>query len=115
MTKQSEWLWSALELALSIVPLVIGYRVALWAMAKPIADLPPHLQFAGLCPAFRHEHGLYLCEPLGTTQSQPWLLIAALASIVASWALALYIHFSGRSGKQSFFERMVALVRAKLA
>jgi len=114
MSKDSEWLWSGLELALSIAPLILGYRVVLWLMAKPIEMLPATVSLGGSCPAFRYEHSQYFCEPLGTTQAHPWLFVGALACIALCLASAAAIHLTGRSGKQAFVERVIIALKSKL-
>ena len=111
MGKSSGWLWAAAEFVLSVIPLIAGYRIVLWVMAKPIAQLPANLSLPEGCPAFRFDHNLYICEPLGTTQSQPALFIAAVVAIAACYTTVAWIYLSGRSERFSFAERIVAVVK----
>ena len=113
MSKLSGWLWSTLEFVLAVLPLFVGYRLILWAMAKPIGRLPAHVSLPSGCPAFRYDHNLYLCEPLGTTQSQPVLFAGFVITIVACFAVVAWIYLSGRSERTSLVQRVIAATKVR--
>ena len=107
MSKFSEWLWSALEPVLGFAAVFITYRLVLWTTAEPIGQLPDNVSLASDCLAFRYDHGLYICEPLGTTQTQPILVAFLLAVIGTCFALSAWIHFSGRSKLNSLVQTLI--------
>jgi hypothetical protein len=107
--------WSLVEYLLVLAPFLLAARVSIWIMAKPMATLPSGVALPGTCPAFRFQHGVYQCEPWGTTQAHPWAFVAAVGAMLLCWALASWIHLSGRSGTQSFFQRVEQAIRSRLA
>ena len=98
MGKYAAIFWALLQIASGVAVFWVGGRITLWAMADPIAEAPAEA-FAILpthCTAFRATHGTYFCEPLGITSSQPVWFVAAIAVLVLSIVLTIYLDSSGR-------------------
>ncbi|MDR7134050.1 hypothetical protein J2X06_001234 [Lysobacter niastensis] len=98
MGKYTAILWALLQVASGLAAFWVGRRIALWAMADPVAKAPAEALaiLPAQCPAFRATHGTYFCEPLGVTSSQPVWLLAAIGVLVFSIALTIYLDASGR-------------------
>jgi len=98
MGKYAAIFWALLQIASGLAVFWVGGRIALWAMADPIAEAPAEALaiLPAQCPAFRATHGTYFCEPLGITSSQPVWFMAAIAVLVLCIALTIYLDSSGR-------------------